>query len=724
MTRLCRSFITLLFILSAFSQVTSQKKISVEDYSINTTFEPKTITGINWMKDGKFYTSLIDNRILKYHITSGQIVDTVFDARVFPSLEIKSYSLSSKEDKLLIASEFKNIYRRSYMAEYFVYDIPSKNLKKLSANGKQSYATFSPDGTRIAFVRANNLFFVTLPEMKEFQITDDGKFNSIINGTTDWVYEEEFGFVDGFYWSPDSKRIAYYRFDETDVKEYNMQVWGKKSYPVDHKFKYPKAGEANSAVEVWIYNLATKEKVKAQLGDERDIYIPRVKWTSLPEILSVRKLNRLQNEQQLYHVSAATGKATIVLNEKSDTYLDLEYIDDLHYLNDGRHFIAASESSGFKHLYLYTTAGQRVRQITSGNFDVVNFLGVDEKAELLYYISTEPSVLDRQFYSIQLDGRRKTKLSSGEGHHSVNMSNDFQFYINHFSNGASPTVATLYQIKGNKLVKHLEKNEGIKKLLTEYGIVSKEFFSFRNENGDELHGYFLKPTNFVEGKKYPVLVYQYSGPGSQNAGNYWAGNHFYFHQMLTQEGYIIAVVDPRGTGAKGEEFKKCTYKQLGKYETQDLVSTAKYLSTISFVDPDRLGIWGWSYGGYTTALVMTTAAGTYKMGIAVSPVTNWRFYDTIYTERYLQTPQLNAEGYDDNSPLKHAANLKGKFLLMHGTGDDNVHFQNTVLFQNALIHAGIQYQSFFYPDKNHGIPGPKTRFHLYTQMLNFVRANL
>lgn len=723
MLRCCRYFSVLLFLSISFFAA-SQKKISVEDFSINNTFQSKSITGINWMNDGKFYTSLIDNRILKYNITSGQVVDTVFDARVFPSLEIKSYSFSKREDKVLIASEVKNIYRRSYVAEYFVYDIPSKNLKKLSPNGKQSYATFSPDGTRIAFVRLNNLFYVTIADMKEYQITEDGQFNSIINGTTDWVYEEEFGFVEGFYWSPDSKRIAYYRFDESQVKEYNMQIWGKKSYPVDYKFKYPKAGEANSSVEIWIYDLGSKQRVRASIGDEGDYYIPRVKWTTLPEILSVRKLNRLQNEQQIFHVSASDGKANVVFKEKTDTYIDTKYVDDLHYLNDGRYFVIASEQSGFKHLYLYTMAGEKVRQITSGNFEVVNFIGVDEKAKVVYYISTEPSVIDRQFYSIQLDGKKKTRLSSGEGHHSVSMSNDFQFYINHFSSGTTPTLASLYQTRGNKMIKRLETNEELKKLLKEYGFVDKEFFTFQNSNGDAIQGYFLKPANFVAGRKYPVLVYQYSGPGSQNASNYWAGSHYFFHQMLTQEDYIVAVVDPRGTGAKGEKFKKCTYKQLGKLETEDLVATAKYLSTLSFVDSARLGIWGWSYGGYTTALVMTKAAGIYKMGIAVSPVTNWRFYDTIYTERYLQTPQLNAEGYDDNSPLKHAEKLKGKFLLIHGTGDDNVHFQNTVLFQNALIHAGIQYESFFYPDKNHGIPGPKTRFHLYTQMLDFVKRNL
>jgi dipeptidyl-peptidase 4 len=724
LTMIRNALVLALFFLFAGFPATSQTSISVEDFSINSTFQVKSITGINWMKDGKFYTSLLDNRIVKYNITSGQLVDTVFDARIFPSLEISSYSFSNSEDKILIASEKKSIYRRSFVAQYFVYDIPSRNLKKLSTNGKQSYATFSPDGTKIAFVRANNLFYVMLPDMQEVQVTDDGKFNSIINGTTDWVYEEEFGFVEAFYWSPDSKRLAYYRFNETDVKEYNLQVWGKKAYPVDYRFKYPKAGEANSIVEVWFYNLNDEGKIKADLGDEKDIYVPRVKWTNNPTLLSVRKLNRLQNQQELLHIDAVTGKASLIVAEKHDAYIDVEFVDDLYYLNDGKSFLYTSEASGFKHVYQYQMNGKRTAQVTSGDFEVVNFVGLDEKTKTLYYVSTEPSPLDRQFYSIQLDGKRKTRLSEGEGQHSINMSEDFQFYIDHHSSASRPAVASLYQTRGNKLIKHLEKNEEMVAKVKEYGLVNKEFFTFNNSAGQELHGYFLKPAGFVAGKKYPVVVYQYSGPGSQNVSNSFGGSHFYFHQMLTQAGYIVAVIDPRGTGGKGEKFKKSTYKQLGKYELEDLIEGAKYLSTLSFVDSARLGIWGWSYGGYTTALAMTKGAGTFKAGIAVSPVTNWRFYDTIYTERFLQTPQLNAAGYDDNSPLSHADKLQGKFLLIHGTGDDNVHFQNTVVFHDALIHAGKQFESFYYPDKHHGIQGPKVRFHLYTQMLRFFRDNL
>jgi dipeptidyl-peptidase 4 len=716
-------FLALFLVLSS-QLANGQKEISIDDFSTNNTFQAKAVSGINWMKDGKFYTSLVDNRIVKYNVTTGEEVEVIFDAKSFPSLQISYYLFSGNESKILIASELKNIYRRSFVADYFVYDVPTKNLKKLSSNGKQSYAAFSPDGTLVAFVRANNLFYVSLSDMSETQVTDDGKFNYIINGTTDWVYEEEFSFVDGFYWSPDGKKLAYYRFNETDVKEYNMQVWGKKSYPADYRFKYPKAGESNSVVEIWVYNLETKVKTKCDIGTEKDIYIPRVKWTNDPELLSVMRLNRLQNHLELLHVNARTGESKVILEEKSETYIDVEFVDDLIYLKDGKHFIATSESSGYKHLYLYGMDGVKKVQITSGAFEVSAVLGVDEKLRTLYYTSTEVSPLERHFYSTQLDGKRKSRLTYAEGTHSINLSSDYQFYIDHYTTGVQPAVASLYHTKGNKLIKVLEKNEELVAKLKEYRIVKKEFFSFRNTNGDELHGYFIKPRSFIAGKKYPVVLFQYSGPGSQNVSNNWAGNHFFFHQFLAQNDYVVAVVDPRGTGAKGEKFKKSTYKQLGKYELEDLLESAKYFAGLPFVDSGRLAIWGWSYGGYMASLAMTKGAGVFKVGIAVSPVTNWRFYDTVYTERYLQTPQLNGPGYDDNSPITHADKLAGKFLLIHGTGDDNVHFQNTVLFQNALIHAGKQFQSFFYPDKHHGIPGPKSRHHLYTQLFEFIKANL
>lgn len=678
------------------------------------------------MNDGKYYSALNDNKIIRFDVTTGQPVETILDgSQLNPALQISRYQFSEDETKILLLTGFESIYRRSYTAEYFIYDVKSASLKKLSDGGKQSYAAFSPDNNRIAFVRNNNLFMVDLVANKEVAITTDGKFNHIINGTTDWVYEEEFGFVNGFHWSPDGRKIAFYRFDESQVKEYNMQVWKEgQLYPEDYRFKYPKAGENNSNVEIWIYDVASGEKIKADVGDENDIYIPRVVWTKDPNVLSVRKSNRLQNRVDLLHVDASTGKSNIVLTEQSDTYVDIEAVDDLVYLKDGKSFIMPSERSGNKHLYLFGIDGKLIQQITQGNFDVVSFIGIDEKTGLVYYTSTEVSPLERHVYSIDLKGKKKTRLTTEPGTHNINMSNDFQFYIATHSDANRPAVYRLYRVKGNSLIKPLEENRSLAEAAKTYGFAAKEFFTFKTVDGTELNGYMLKPQDFAAARRYPVVVYQYSGPGSQNVSNSFGGSHFYFHQMLTQQGFIVVVVDTRGTGGRGEKFKKLTYKQLGKYELEDLLATGRYLSTLSYVDGNRLGIWGWSYGGYMSSLVMTKGNGLYKAGIAVAPVTNWRYYDTIYTERYMQTPQTNASGYDDNSPVFFAEGLQGNFLLIHGTGDDNVHFQNSVALQDALVAAGKQFQSFFYPDKNHGLPGQATRHHLYTMMLNFFVENL
>lgn len=716
-------FLMLFVILFVHAQ--GQKQITVEDFTTKNTFAQRSVRGINWMNDGMFYSTLDNNKIGKYSITSGQVVETLVDgAALSPAITIQDYAFSADEKKVLLLTNFESIYRHSFTANYYVYDLTTKKLEELSKNGKQQYATFSPDGSRVAFVRKNNLFIVNLNDQSEVQVTDDGQFNHIINGTTDWVYEEEFAFVDGFYWAPDGNKLAYYRFDESAVKEYNLQMWGSTLYPTDYRFKYPKAGEVNSTVEIWIYDVASRKKVKADIGTEKDIYIPRVTWTADANVLSIRRLNRLQNQLDLIHTQASTGQSTTVLTEKSETYVDLEFTDDLTYLKDGKQFIFTSERNGFKHAYLYSIQGTLIRAITSGNFEVSSVIGLDEKTKTLFYTSTEVSPLERHFYSVSLDGKKKVKLSSATGMHTINMSSDFQFYIDYHTAASQPTVVTLYKTKGNASVKVLENNEKLKTTLEEYGFATKEFFSFKLTDGTMLDGYFLKPKNFDSAKEYPVLVYQYSGPGSQNVSNSFGGGHFGFHQMLVQKGYIVAVIDSRGTGARGEKFKKVTYKQLGKYELEDLIAGAKFLSTLSYIDDSRIGIWGWSYGGYMTSLAMTKGGGVFKMGIAVAPVTNWRFYDTIYTERYLQTPQLNASGYDDNSPSTHAAKLQGNFLLIHGTGDDNVHFQNSVVLQDALIQAGKQYHSFYYPDKHHGIQGGKTRHHLYTMMLDYVMENL
>ncbi len=718
----------LFFIMLVSGFAFGQKQISIDDIYGKGSFYQKGVYGINWMNDGRFYSANQKGDIVKFDVTTGEQVATIVKAsELSESIRIQSYSFSSDEKKVLLMTKREGIYRRSYKAEYYVYDLGSKKLQKLSANGAQSYATFSPDATKVAFARENNLFYVNLSDMSETQVTTDGKWNHIINGSTDWVYEEEFSFAKAFEWSGDGKNLAYFKFDESAVKEYNMQRWEQgKLYPDDYKFKYPKAGEGNATVAILIYNLSAKKNTKVDIGSEKDIYIPRINWTQDNNILSVRRMSRLQNEMDILHVDAKTGQSKVVLNEKSDTYVDLDYCDDLTYLNDGKHFIHSSEKDGFKHLYLYTVEGKLVRQITKGNWEVTRFIGINEqsKRKTLYYISTENSSMERDFYSISLDGSKKTRHSMEDGNTSVNMSRDFKYYIKNYSNATTPRMVSLHATKKHSKIKDLETNEGLKGAIKEYNLQPKTFMTIKGADGTDLNAYMIKPADFDSKKKYPVLIYQYSGPGSQNVFNAWGGSNYYWHQMLTQKGYIVAVIDPRGTGGKGEKFKKMTYKQLGRLEVEDQIASAKYLGSLDYVDASRIGIWGWSFGGYMSSLAILEGADVFKTAIAVAPVTTWRYYDTIYTERFLQRPQDNASGYDDNSPVKHVDKLKGNYFLIHGTGDDNVHFQNAVAMQDALIAAGKQFDSFYYPDRAHGIYTRAARPHLYNMMTNYILEKL
>lgn len=705
--------------------LTAQEKITVEDFVKKGTFRTQSVYSLNWMNDGGNYSALENNNIIQYDIATGNAVKTILEGSTLsPALSIDDYSFSADESQLLLETNSVGIYRRSYKADYFVYNLASKQLQALSADGREQYATFSPDGSKVAFVRDNNLFYVDLSSMELVQITDDGSFNAIINGTTDWVYEEEFAFVKGFFWSPDSKKLAYFTFDESRVREYNMQVWGDDLYPNDYRFKYPKAGEDNSLVKVTIYHLEEQKKVPVDIGEETDIYVPRMQWTQDPNVLSVSRMNRLQNELDILHADAGSGTTTVVLHETSETYIDINDTDYLTYLSNGKEFVHASESNGYKHLYLYTIDGKQAQQITTGNWEVTAFYGVDEKAGKIYFQSTEQSSLDRDIYSISLSGKRKTRLSDQAGNTRAAFSADHSYYIKYHSSAKEPLTVSLVRTKGNKQVKVLRDNAGLREAIGQYGIVDKEFFQFETVDGTALNGFMLKPADFDPSKQYPVMMYQYSGPGNQQVLNSFGGGHFYWHQMLVQQGYIVAVVDGRGTGGRGEAFKKQTYARLGELETIDQIEAGQYVASLNYTDPARIGIWGWSFGGYTSSLCMFKGAEVFKAGIAVAPVTNWRFYDSIYTERYLKRPQDNPSGYDDNSPVFFADKLKGKYLLIHGTGDDNVHFQNAVVLENALIQANKQFESFYYPDLAHGIYGGNGRMHLYTMMTEFVINNL
>ncbi|NVO85746.1 S9 family peptidase [Hymenobacter terrestris] len=716
---------------TAYAQ--QKQNITLEDIWQKGTFAAKSVAGFNWMKDGRYYSSLSKGDVVQHDVTTGLPVQTLVTGADLKlpgqaqALPVDGYSFNADETKIMLSTATESIYRRSSKSYFFVYDRATKQVVPLSAGeGKQLYATFSPDGKRVAFVRDNNLFVTELATMRETAVTTDGAMNKIINGGTDWVYEEEFEFAQGFQWSPDSRQVAFYRFDETAVPEYNMQAWGP-LYPQDNKFKYPKAGEKNSTVGVSVYDVAGAQTVKMDVGPETDQYIPRINWTKVPNLLSIRRMNRLQNKLEILHADAKTGQSTVVLTDTDAAYVEVN--DDLRYLEGGKQFLFTSEKDGYRHLYLYDMNGKLVRQLTKGNWEIASIEGFNEKKGEVYFTSTEESPLQRHLYRINLKGKGKTRLSeAGNGVDAVNISPDTKYYLNYHSQAGDPTVVSLRTGQDGKLVKVLEDNDALRQKLTGYTLSKLEFMNFKTAEGVELNASVIKPANFDPAKKYPVLMYVYGGPGSQtvkdDAGGGIAFTNYLWHQLLAEKGYIVVSVDNRGTGARGSAFKKSTYANLGKLETQDQAAAARYFATLPYVDKARIGIWGWSFGGYMTALALTKNADLFKMGISVAPVTNWRYYDTVYTERFLKTPQENPGGYDENSPVKFADQLKGKLLLVHGTGDDNVHFQNSVAFVDAMVRADKDFQSLYYPNRNHGIYGGNTRLHLYRQMTNFVLQNL
>ncbi|HKK47391.1 MAG TPA: S9 family peptidase, partial [Balneolaceae bacterium] len=553
------------------------------------------------------------------------------------------------------------------------------------------------------------------------QITHDGKVDHIINGATDWVYEEEFGFTKAWYWSPDGSKIAFYRFDESRVKEFFYTKWGN-LYPDQTRFKYPKAGQKNSIVKIGVYDLDSGKTTWMDVGSENDQYIPRINWTKDSGTLAIRRMDRLQNRQDLMLANTNTGETNIIKTETSNAWIDVN--DDLKFLDNGKQFIYASEESGYNHIYLYNLDGSLVRQITKGDWEVTNYLGYNEKTKKIYYLSTEESPLQRQLYSINIDGTHKQRLSKKTGWYSINMSRDYKYYIETYSAPGNPPEYTLHKGDG-KRVRVLEDNAHLKNMMADYKMPSKKYFKIKLPQAT-LNAYMMKPYDFDPSKKYPVLFYVYGGPGSQTVQKkFSSGQQGMWHRYLTQEGYIIVSVDNRGTGGRGRDFEKQVYKKLGQYEVQDQIDAAKYLvKNYDFIDEDRIGIWGWSYGAYMSSLVLEKGNDVFSTAIAVSPVTNWRFYDTIYTERFMQTPQMNPEGYKKGSPLTYADQIKGHYLLVHGTGDDNVHFQNSVAMVNKLIQANVQFRTMYYPNRNHGIYGGNTRRHLFRMLNSFILENL
>ncbi|MGV6827799.1 MAG: S9 family peptidase [Flavobacteriales bacterium] len=716
-----------LLFVAVISVVSAQKKdISLEDIWSKGTFRTERISALQSLKNGKEYSVLNyhsatqSSTIDVYDYLSGTKGKTLINTQDFSEVDyILSYSFSEDETKILIASALDPIYRYSTLGTYYVYDITSKKLSLVS-DKKIQEPTFSPDGTKIAYGYENNLFVKEVVSEKVTQITFDGKKNSIINGITDWVYEEEFAFVRAFQWNKDGSKIAFIRFDESQVPEYSMDIIGKNLYPTQQVFKYPKAGENNAEVSLHLYDVNKNKVSKVDLSQYHNYYIPRILWTSKASVLSVQLMNRHQNKLDLVFVDANTNSSNLILHEEDQAYIDIK--DDLTFLNTNN-FIWTSEKDGWNHIYFYDKTGQLIQQITKGNWEVTNYYGFDEHTGRIFYQSTENGSINRDVYSVLKSGKNKVRLTQKTGTNRASFSTDYSFFINTFSNVETPTIYTLNESKTGKELREIKNNNALINKLKEYKISSKEFLTI-NINGEELNMYMIKPLDFNPNIQYPLLMYQYSGPGSQMVANRWNGSNDYWHQMLVQQGFIVVCVDGRGTGLKGRDFKKMTQLQLGKYEVEDQIAVAKKLGERPYIDASRIGIWGWSYGGFMASNCLFQGNDVFKMAIAVAPVGSWRFYDTIYTERYMQTPQENPSGYDDNSPITHVDKLKGNFLLVHGSADDNVHLQNSMQMIEGLIQANKQFDWAIYPDKNHGIYGGNTRLHLFTKLTNFVKENL
>lgn len=722
------AFILISISLTAFSQ----KKIELTDVVGKRLFNQKNVAGLRSMKDGLYYTTQENgNKIVKYSYKTGTQVEILFDLSKIEKpgfTDFSDYIFSNDETKILFTTNQQSLYRHSYTADYFVWNRTTKEMTPLSANGTQQLATFSPDGERVAFVRNNNIFIKSLKFGTENQITRDGKINEIINGAPDWVYEEEFSFNKAFEWSPDSKFLAFIKFNETEVPMFNMPMYqGQKPelkenqlYPGSYNYKYPKAGEKNSVVSVHVYDLKSKSSVTAEIGNDREQYVPRIKWTADAADLAIMKLNRLQNNLDIVLCNPFTGDTRNFFTEKNKRYISEDFYDNFIFLPDNKYIVLNSERNGYSHLYLYDRQGFEVKQLTSGSFDVAAFYGFDPVKKIFYYQAAKESPMRREVYFVSLDGKKSGKLSTQTGTNQADFSSGFQYFINTFTNTETPNLITLHDQTG-KLLRTLEENGDLKKLLKDYTIGKKEFFSFKTTEGVELNGWMIKPANFNPAKKYPVVMTQYSGPNSQSVLDKWSIG---WDDYLAQEDFIVACIDPRGTGARGEEFRKMTYQQLGKFESDDQVEAAKYLGTLLFIDKNNIAIWGWSYGGFMAALCMEKGADVFKAGISVAPVTNWRFYDSVYTERYMRTPNENQEGYDDNSPLSHAEKIKGNYLIIHGSADDNVHFQNTMEFTERMVQAGVQFDMAVYTNRNHGIRGGNTTMHLYTKMTTYLKEKL
>ena len=674
------------------------------------------IYGINSMNDGEHYTILEKEGIVKYSYKTGKKIETILEAK------IQDYTFSHDESKVLVLNEQQPIYRHSFLGKYHVVNL-SKNGKITALNNGNwvQEPKFSPDGRFVAFISGNNLYYQDLSSEKITQITFDGEKNKIINGLADWVYEEEFGHADMYQWTKNSESLVFVKFDESQVKEMNMQVFNGNLYPQDFRFKYPKAGEENSKVSVYTYDLKLNKSTQINLANFEAYYIPQVFQTAQPNEIAIATSNRHQNKLEIIKINTKNYSTKKILTETDAAWIETDNLS-LEFLEDNS-FLWASERDGFRHFYWYTPDGKLKKQITKGNWEITDYYGFNPKNSEILVQTTEKGSTNRVVSKINIKTGKKQIVSELNGTNNADFSKSFQYFINTHSSAEQPNTYTLRDFNGKTLRELQNNNSALKKLQSD-GFVTKEFFQIPNKNGDQMNAWMIKPKDFSPNKKYPVLMYQYSGPGSQQVSNAWDGRNTIWFNLLAQKGYIVLCVDGRGTGYRGTKYKKATYKNLGKYEIEDQIAAAQWIGSQSFVDAGRIGIFGWSFGGYMASLAMTKGADVFKVGIAVAPVTTWRYYDTIYTERYLQTPQENPQGYDENSPINFADLMKGKYLLIHGTADDNVHYQNAVEMAEALIQKNKEFEFMTYPDKNHGIYGGNTRLHLHQKMTDFILNNL
>ena len=703
---------------------TGDKSVSLKEIT-DGMFRQKTAVGeMRSLPDGEHYTAMNAERnmIVKYSYRTGKAVDTLFNATTARECEFTKfdgYTISSTGHHILVWRETEPIYRRSYKAAVYDYDVRRNYIKPITdSKEKVMIPTFSPDGRMCAFVKDNNIWIRKFDFDTEVQVTKDGALNKILNGTTDWVYEEEFAVTNLMAWSPDSEYLAYVRMDETEVPEYSMQVYGDGLYPSYYNFKYPKAGQKNSTVSVKAYSVQTRDTKHLDVPMDGDGYIPRITFTRNASQLAVMTLNRHQNIFNMYYVNPKSGVSRLILREENECYVDSDWLSSIHFLSNG--FTYVSEQDGYAHIYLYSPTGVLQKQITQGNWDVTRLIGYDETTKNTYYESAEESPLRRAVYKIDAKGV-KTRLTPEEGTNSAAFSANYAYFVNRYSNANTPMKITVNETKSRKVLRTLQDNAELRERLAQYRFGKKEFFTLTTKSGFELNAWMVKPANFDESKKYPVMMTQYSGPNSQQVLDSYS---FDWEQYLAANGIIVVCVDGRGTGARGEAFRKCTYLRMGEKESQDQVEAAQALGQYPYVDAGRMAIWGWSFGGYNTLMALSVGHGTFKVGIAVAPPTDWKYYDTVYTERYMRTPQENFDGYAATSPLKKVKDLEGKLLLIHGTADDNVHFMQSMEYAEALVQAGKQFDMHVYKDRNHGISGGNTRYHLYTKMSNYLFENL